>query len=130
MFSINNIPSTTAVFSTYTAFTASAMLVRSVVSEVQTIAGQVIPEQLRKLLLSKLGSLCSNPSSQMTLLINEYDGYCVNELYEASETYLAKKITALMERLKVSKAPRDNKVTVTIHKGEKVFDEYEGIELK
>ncbi|KAK8625600.1 hypothetical protein V6N13_090466 [Hibiscus sabdariffa] len=130
MFFIDNVPSTTSVLSTYTAFTASAMLVRSVVSEVQAITGQLIPEHLRKLLLSKFGGLCSNTSSQMTLLINEYDGYCVNELYEASETYLGTKITASMERLKVSKAPRDNKVTVTIHKGEKVLDVYEGIRLK
>ncbi|KAE8710251.1 putative inactive leucine-rich repeat receptor-like protein kinase [Hibiscus syriacus] len=130
MFSVKNIPSTTSVLSTYTAFTASAMLVRSVVSEVQAIATQLIPEKLRNIVLSKLGSLFSNPSSQMTLLINEYEGYCINELYEASMTYLQTKIVSSMERLKVSKAPRDNKVTVTIHKGEKVLDTYEGIQLK
>ncbi|KAK8567602.1 hypothetical protein V6N13_105560 [Hibiscus sabdariffa] len=130
MYSIKDIPSTTSVLSTYTAFTASAMLVRSVISEVQAITGQLIPEQLKDLILSKLGGLFSKPSSQMTLLINEYDGYCIDELYEASVTYLQTKITASMERLNVSKAPRDNKVTVTIHKGEKVMDTYEGIQLK
>ncbi|KAL4302662.1 hypothetical protein GQ457_10G026530 [Hibiscus cannabinus] len=130
MYSIKGIPSTTSVLSTYTAFTASAMLVRSVISEVQAIAGQLIPEQLKDLILSKLGGLFSKPSSQMTLLINENDGCCIDELYEASITYLQTKITASMERLNVSKAPRDNKVTVTIHKGGKVMDIYEGIQLK
>ncbi|KAE8687942.1 putative inactive leucine-rich repeat receptor-like protein kinase [Hibiscus syriacus] len=129
MFSVKNIPSTTSVLSTYTTFTASAMLARSVVREVQAITAQVIPEQLQNLLLSKLRGFCST-SSQMTLLINEYEGYCLNELYEASTTYLQTKITASMKRLKVSKAPRDNKVTVTIQRGEKVLDMYEGIQLK
>ncbi|KAK8522575.1 hypothetical protein V6N13_115539 [Hibiscus sabdariffa] len=130
MYSIKGIPSTTSVLSTYTAFTASAMLVRSVISEVQAIAGQLIPEQLKDLILSKLGCLFSKPSSQMTLLINENDGCCIDELYEASVTYLQTKITTSMDRLNVSKAPRDNKVTVTIHKGGKVMDIYEGIQLK
>ncbi|KAK5842308.1 hypothetical protein PVK06_004647 [Gossypium arboreum] len=71
MFSLKNIPSTSSILSTYTTFTASAMLIRSVATEVQAIINQLIPEQLRNLLLSKLGGLYSNPSSQMTLLIND-----------------------------------------------------------
>ncbi|GMI87694.1 hypothetical protein like AT3G50940 [Hibiscus trionum] len=130
MYYLKDIPSTTSVLSTYTAFTASAMLVRSVISEVQAISGQLIPNQLKDLLLSKLGGLFSNPSSQMILLINEYDGCFINELYEASVAYLQTKITTSMARLNVSKAPRDSKVTVTIHRGEKVVDIYEGIQLK
>ncbi|MBA0550940.1 hypothetical protein Golob_021847 [Gossypium lobatum] len=130
MFSLKNIPSTSSILSTYTTFTASAMLIRSIATEVQAIINQLIPEQLRNLLLSKLGGLYSNPSSQMTLLINDYDGYSINELYEASHTYLQTKITPSMKRLKVSKAPRDKKVIVNIHKGQKVVDMYEGIQVK
>ncbi|XVE85284.1 hypothetical protein DITRI_Ditri17bG0079400 [Diplodiscus trichospermus] len=105
-------PPTASVLSTYTTFTASAMLVRSVVSEVQAITSQLIPKQLQTMLVSKLGSLCSSPSSQMTLLIDEYDGYSINELYEASEIYLQTKIATSMERLKVSKAPRDKNISI------------------
>ncbi|KAL1186463.1 hypothetical protein V6Z11_A01G179500 [Gossypium hirsutum] len=83
MFSLKNIPSTSSILSTYTTFTASAMLIRSVATEVQAIINQLIPEQLRNLLL-----------------------------------------------LKVSKAPRDKKVIVNIHKGQKVVDMYEGIQVK
>ncbi|XVE85287.1 hypothetical protein DITRI_Ditri17bG0079700 [Diplodiscus trichospermus] len=123
-------PSTASVLSTYTTFTAFAMLVRSVLSEVQAITSQLIPKQLQTLLLSKLGSLCSSPSSQMTLLIDEYHGYSINELYEASEIYLQTKIATSMERLKVSKAPRDKNISITINRGEKVIDMFEGIQLK
>ncbi|KAK6242253.1 hypothetical protein SCA6_007642 [Theobroma cacao] len=130
MFSLKSIPSTTSVLSTYTTFTASAMLVRGVVSEVQAVTSQIIPKQLQTILLSKLGGLFSNPPSQMTLLIDESNGFSINELYEASEIYLQNKITTSMDRLKVSKAPRDKKIAVTINKGEKVIDIFEGIQLK
>ncbi|OMO88247.1 hypothetical protein COLO4_20349 [Corchorus olitorius] len=106
------------------------MLVRGVINEVQAITSQLIPTQLQAFLLSKLGGLYSNRSSQMTLLIDEYNGYSINELYEASEIYLQTKITPSMQRLKVSKGPRDKKVAVTIEKGEEVIDVFEEIQLK
>ncbi|KAK8625602.1 hypothetical protein V6N13_090468 [Hibiscus sabdariffa] len=130
MFSPHNIPSASSVLSTYTAFTASAMLVRGVITEVQAMISQLIPERLRNLVLSKLGGLFLNLCSQMTLVIHEYEGYSLNELYHASETYLQTKISASMERVRGFKSPRDQEVTVTIHKGEKILDVYEGIELK
>ncbi|KAK6281388.1 hypothetical protein POUND7_015213 [Theobroma cacao] len=80
MFSLKSIPSTTSVLSTYTTITASAMLVRGVVSEVQAVTSQIIPKQLQTILLSKLGGLFSNPPSQMTLLIDESNGFSINEL--------------------------------------------------
>ncbi|KAK6252348.1 hypothetical protein QUC31_014068 [Theobroma cacao] len=129
MFSLKSIPSATSVLSTYSTFTALAMLVRSVVSDVKAIISQLIPERLQTILLSKLG-LFSNPSSQMTLLIDESDGFSINELYEASETYIRTKITTSMRMLKASKAPRDKTITVTVNKGEKVIDIFEGIQLK
>ncbi|OMO60448.1 ATPase, AAA-type, core [Corchorus capsularis] len=130
MFSVKSIPSTTSVLSTYNTFTATTMLVRGVVSEVQAMASQLIPKRLQALLLSKIAGLYPNLGSQMTLLIDEYNGYSINELYEASQTYLQTKITPSMERLKVTKGPRDKKVAVTMAKGEKVIDLFEGIQLK
>ncbi|OMO60449.1 hypothetical protein CCACVL1_24140 [Corchorus capsularis] len=109
------------------------MLVRGVISEVQAITSQLIPTQLQAFLLSKLGGLInySNRSSQMTtLLVDEYDGYSMNELYEASQIYLQTKITPSIERLKVSKGPKDKKVAVTIKKGDEVIDLFEGIQVK
>ncbi|OMO88246.1 hypothetical protein COLO4_20348 [Corchorus olitorius] len=131
MFTLKTIPSTATVLSAYTTFTATVMLIRGVVSEVRAIISQLIPTQLQAFLLSKLGLLFSNrPSSRMTLLIDEYDGYSMNELYEASEIYLQTKITPSMERLRVSKGPRDKKVAVIIEQGETVIDVFEDIQLK
>lgn len=120
-------PSATSVLSTYTAFAASAMLVRTVINEVQTLTSQIIPKQLQTMMLSKLGGLFTNHSSQMTLIIDEYNGFSINQLYEASELYLSTKITASLEKLKVSKTTKEKNMSVTINKGEKISDIFEGI---
>lgn len=127
MFTLSNMPSTTSVLSTYTAFAASAMLVRSVINEVQNIANQLLPEQLREKILEKLGSLMENSSSQLTLVFDEINGLTNNEMFEASEVYLKTKITPSITRIKVSKTPREKDFSLTINKGEKIIDIFEGI---
>ncbi|GMP57674.1 hypothetical protein CsSME_00021658 [Camellia sinensis var. sinensis] len=111
-------PSTTSVLSTYTTFTASAMLVRSVINEVQAITKQVIPQQLHDKILSKMGGLLGNFSSQTILVIDETNGLSINEMFEASEIYLRLKISPSVEQLKVSKAPREKDLCVSINQGE------------
>ncbi|KAG5521868.1 hypothetical protein RHGRI_034182 [Rhododendron griersonianum] len=129
MFSVSNMPSTTSVLSTYTTFAASAMLVKTVLNEVQNLTNQLIPQQLREKILAKLGGLMGNSSSQMTLVIDENNGLPINEMFEASEIYLRTKISPSVLRLKVSKAPRDKTFSITINKGEKIIDTFEDIEV-
>lgn len=122
-------PSTTSVLSTYTTFTASAMLAKTVLNEIQNLTNQLIPQQLQEKILAKLGCLMGNSSSQMTLVIDENNGLAINEMFEASEIFLRKKISPSVLRLKVSKAPRDKTFSVTINKGEKITDTFEDIEV-
>ncbi|KAI8527972.1 hypothetical protein RHMOL_Rhmol12G0115800 [Rhododendron molle] len=129
MFSVSNMPSTTSVLSTYTTFAASAMLVKTVLNEVQNLTNQLIPQQLREKILTKLGDLMGNSSSQMTLVIDENNGLSINEMFEASEIYLRTKISPSVLRLKVSKAPHDKTFSITINKGEKIIDTFEDIEV-
>ena len=130
MFSFTSMPSTTSVLSTYSSFAASAMLLRTVISEVQTMTTQLIPQQLREKLFSKLGGLFGyNFSSQITLIIDEHNGLSINEIYQASDIYLSTIITPSVKHLKVSKAPREKNLSITIDKGEKIIDEFEGIRL-
>ncbi|KAM5568169.1 AAA-ATPase [Rosa sericea] len=131
MFSITSMPSTTSVLSTYTAFAAAAMLIRTVISEVQTMVGQFIPQKLQDKIIATLAGLFGNlPNSQMTLIIDESNGLSINEVYQASELYLSTRITASIDQLKVSKSPRQNNFSVTINKGEKLTDEFEGMQLR
>ncbi|GMY26487.1 AAA-ATPase At3g50940-like [Fagus crenata] len=120
-------PSTTSVLSTYTSFAASAMLLRTVINEVQSMTSQLIPQQLQEKILSRLGGLLGKPSSQMTLIIDESKGISINEIYQASEIYLSTIITPSIEHLKVSKAPHEKNLSITINKGEKIIHEFEGI---
>ncbi|KAJ9709795.1 hypothetical protein PVL29_001314 [Vitis rotundifolia] len=106
------------------------MVVKTMLHEVQTMAKQLIPQPLQDKILSGIGRLLGDPSSQMTLVIDEYNGYAMNQIYEASEIYLQTKISPAVSRLRVSRAPREKNLLVTINKGEKVIDVFEGIQLK
>ncbi|GFS29813.1 P-loop containing nucleoside triphosphate hydrolases superfamily protein [Actinidia rufa] len=129
MFSLSNMPSTTSVLSTYTSFAASAMLVRTVLNEVQNLTYQLIPQQIQQKILARLGGLMGNSSSQMTLIIDENNGLSKNQMFEASEVYLRTKIPPSVVRLKVSKAPREKNFSVTVNKGEKITDAFEDIQV-
>ncbi|KAJ9169353.1 hypothetical protein P3X46_017557 [Hevea brasiliensis] len=128
MFAMPNVPSTTSVLSTYTAFAASAMLVKTMLNEVQAMTSQLIPQKLQQKILSSLGGLFRN-SCQLTLIIEEYNGFSINEIYQASEVYLSTRITPSIDQLKVSKAHREKNLFVTINKGQKIMDVFEGIHL-
>ncbi|KAL5760130.1 hypothetical protein ACOSQ2_018968 [Xanthoceras sorbifolium] len=128
MFSIKEMPSTTSVLSAYTSFTASAMLVKTVINEVQNVTNQIIPKQLRDVISSKLSGLCGN-GSRITLIIEEFNGYSINQLYEAAQIYLRTKIDASLNSLKVSKSPKENNFSLTVNTGEKVVDVFDGVQL-
>lgn len=128
MFDMPSMPSTSSVLSTYTTLAASAMLVKTMLNEVQNMASQLIPQKLQQKLLSRLGGLFRN-SCQLTLIIEEYNGFVINEIYQASEVYLSTRITPYIDQLKVSKAHRDKNLVVTINKGQKIIDVFEEIHL-
>ncbi|KAI9168831.1 hypothetical protein LWI28_002547 [Acer negundo] len=65
----------------------------------------------------------------MTLNIDEFDVYSINQLCEASEIYLRTKINPSLNSLKVSKSPKENNFSLTINKGEKIVDVFEGVQL-
>ncbi|KAL5762350.1 hypothetical protein ACOSP7_018614 [Xanthoceras sorbifolium] len=129
MFSLTSMPSTTSVFSAYTTLTASTMLVRTVLNDVQGLASQLIPKKLQEKILSRLEGLSGKLSSQLTITIDEYKGFSINEIYQDAEMYLSTRITPAIEQLKVSKEQREKDLSVTINKGQKINDTFEGIQL-
>ncbi|XP_059446894.1 AAA-ATPase At3g50940-like [Corylus avellana] len=127
MFSLTRMPSTTSVLSAYTSFAASTMLARTMINEVKTITSQFIPQQLQENFLSRFAGLFGNLSSEMTLIIDEYSGLSINEVFQASEVYLSTRITPSIGQLKVSKTLHEKNLTISINKGEKIIDTFEGI---
>ncbi|XP_059659089.1 AAA-ATPase At3g50940-like [Cornus florida] len=83
-------------------------------------------------ILAKLGGLMWNFSSQMTLVIDEYDEVSsVNEVFEASQIYLHARTTfcSSVQELKVCRTAKEEVLSVRINKVEKIIDTYEGIQL-
>ncbi|KAJ7945531.1 AAA-ATPase [Quillaja saponaria] len=130
MFSLTSMPLESSVFSTYTTIAALAMLLRSLINELRAIAGQFIPQQLQEKIISKVGGLLKSLSSEMTLIIDEYNGLSINEVYQASEVYFSTRITSTNECLKVSKSLLDKNLNVTINKGEQIIDVFDGIKFR
>ncbi|MBA0730798.1 hypothetical protein Golax_020309, partial [Gossypium laxum] len=116
-------PSPSSLFSAYASMTASVMLFRS-------MANDIIPNPIRNYLVTSLGYLFKPRSRLLTLVMEESNGMVRNQVYDASEVYLCTKISPDTERLKVSKTPREKNLTIRLEKGEKIFDLFEGVELK
>ncbi|CAH9132049.1 unnamed protein product [Cuscuta epithymum] len=129
MFSLSDVPSTTAILSIYAAFTTSACLIRSILGEFKTLANQLLPGDLLEKLLSKFGVLICNFSSQTILVIDEKNGYTPNEIFEAAEIYLTTKLKPTAGRLKISKAPSEKSISFIISRDEKIRDSFGGVEL-
>lgn len=130
MYSLINAASTSSVFSAYTTFAASSMLVRTVISDVQNIGSQILPAGVQEKILFKLGGLLgSRLSPQITLVIDEYRGLALNQIYESSEAYLRTKITPSVGQLKAFKGPQDTAISLSMNKGEKIVDVFEGIQV-
>ncbi|CAH9117328.1 unnamed protein product, partial [Cuscuta europaea] len=129
MFSLSDVPSTTAILSAYTAFTATAYLIRTILTELKALANQLLPVDLLEKLSSKFGVLICNFSSQSTLVIDEQNGYTPNEIFEASEIYLRTKLKPAAGWLKIFKAPTDKSISFIISRDEKISDSFGGVEL-
>ncbi|GMP57662.1 hypothetical protein CsSME_00021647 [Camellia sinensis var. sinensis] len=105
--------------------TTLAMLVGTLLHELLTISKTLIPRQV----FDKILSLIQNFHSQTTLIIDEYNGLSVDEMFEALEIYFRPKISPSVERLKISKAPGDEEICVRVNQGEKIMDTFEDVQL-
>ncbi|XP_022741175.1 AAA-ATPase At5g17760-like [Durio zibethinus] len=123
MFSTKEMPSPSSLFSAYASMTASIMLFRSMVND-------LIPYPIRNYLFSTLCYFFKPRSQILTLIIEESNGMARNQVYDASEIYLCTRISPNTKKLKISKTPKDQNLTIRLEKGEKIVDFYEGVELK
>ncbi|KAL8534719.1 hypothetical protein ACS0TY_010670 [Phlomoides rotata] len=123
-------PSAGSMLSAYTTIAASAMLVRTLINELQNVSNQLIPKDLQHKIMSKLGILGANLSPTICVVINETNGVSNNEVFEAAEVYLRTMINPSIKQLKVSKTPRDKTLSVTVDKGEIILDTFDGILLQ
>lgn len=115
MFSPRDMPSPSSIFSAYASMTASIMLLRS-------MANELIPHPIRGYLFNTFRYLIRPRSPTLTLIIEESTGIARNQVYDAAEAYLSTRVSPENERLKISKSPKEKKLTIRLEKGEKVVD--------
>lgn len=116
--------SASSLFAAYASFATSMMMIRSITND-------LLPPQLISFISSIFSYFFSPKSSpQTTLIIRKKSNYCKNQVYEAAEIYLRTKINPSMDRLKVSKTSRQQKVSLSMEKGQEIVDDFQGIHLK
>ncbi|MFS7954874.1 putative ATPase, AAA-type, core, AAA-type ATPase domain-containing protein [Helianthus anomalus] len=77
-----------------------------------------------KTLISTVGSVATT-----AMVIYEFDGVRENEIYNATEIYLATRISHDIHRLKVNKNPSENNLTVAMEINERFTDVYNDVKF-
>ncbi|KAF8406466.1 hypothetical protein HHK36_008553 [Tetracentron sinense] len=111
------------VLSAATSVAATALLIR-------TISNDFIPDEIRDYFSSRLRSLSNHFSSQLTIVVEEFDGLTLNQLFEATDTYLGTKITPSTRRIKVTKPEKEKQLLVTMDRDEVIVDFFQDVQFK
>ncbi|XP_031478214.1 AAA-ATPase At3g50940-like [Nymphaea colorata] len=114
--------SNAATISKIASVAASAMLVRSIVND-------FLPPHFHHFLLSRFCNIFSRFSSRLSMVVEEYNEFAVNRLYEAAEVYLSTRISPSNTRLKVGKQDREKGFLVTMDRGEEIVDVFDGFKI-
>ncbi|KAF8011100.1 hypothetical protein BT93_J1651 [Corymbia citriodora subsp. variegata] len=112
-----------AVLSAAASVTAAAMVVQSMVHT-------IVPGELQGFLFSRIRGLFSRFSKEMAVVVDEYDGFVQNELFEAAQVFLAAKQSSSTTRIRVSKPTKENHFTVAMDRNQALVDTFHGVELK
>ncbi|KAA8528672.1 hypothetical protein F0562_036027 [Nyssa sinensis] len=123
VFSCESMPSSTAVLSAAASLTASAVLFRTIVND-------LVPSEVHDYFFTSLRKLTNRLSSQLTVVIEEFNGLTANQMFEAANVYLGSKISPSMQRIKVNKVEKDEELAVTIDKKEEIVDFFQGVKFK
>ncbi|TKY55847.1 mitochondrial chaperone bcs1 [Spatholobus suberectus] len=110
------------VLSTAASVAATALVIRSV-------ANDLLPPELRSYLTAGLRTALSRFSSDLTMVIDEFDGLVNNQIYEAAETYLGARISPSTRRLKVSKPDTDKTFALAMERDESLTDVFNGVKF-
>ncbi|KAG7565226.1 P-loop containing nucleoside triphosphate hydrolase [Arabidopsis suecica] len=111
------------VLTTAASVAATAMLARSLLQD-------YLPDEVHDYISYGFRSIFGYFSTQMTIIIEEFEGFAHNEVFEAAEAYLATKISPSNKRIKVSKHEKENNYNVTVERNEEVVDTYNGVKFQ
>jgi chaperone BCS1 len=115
-------PNAQTLLSTAATVAATTMLVRS-------IAHDYIPNDIRCYLSSHLHQLSRIFSSRFTVVIEEFQGFSMNQMFGAAEIYLGTIKSSSIQRVRVGKDEKENNLVVTLDRNEEVVDVFENIQV-
>ncbi|MBA0862759.1 hypothetical protein Goshw_012434 [Gossypium schwendimanii] len=119
----NQCPSAKLIFSAAASVAATAMLIRSV-------AKDFVPLELRDYIFFKIKNLILSFRSEITLVIEEFDGLNENLLYKAAELYLEPTIPPHTKRIKLALPKRQGKISFSLESNEEIVDNFNGVQVK
>ncbi|GAB4853876.1 hypothetical protein Ancab_018085 [Ancistrocladus abbreviatus] len=117
------IPNTKTILAGAASAAATAVLIRS-------IANDYLPHELRHYIWSTLRSFFSSLSSEMTLVIEEFDGLSKNRIFEAAELHLETKISPSTRRIRAHMPTKGTQIMISMDKNQEVIDVFNGVKLK
>ncbi|CAI9302293.1 unnamed protein product [Lactuca saligna] len=111
------------VVSTIGSVAAAAMVVRSV-------ARDYLPPEFQDYLHLGFRNFINKFSTQITMVIYEFDGFAENEIYKATEFYLSSRISPQIHRMKLTKRANEKDIKVAMETNEEFTDIYNGVKFK
>ncbi|KAJ6385924.1 hypothetical protein OIU77_028984 [Salix suchowensis] len=117
------IPSAKTMISAAASAAATMMLLRSLVKE-------FLPRELRSYIFYKFKTLINSFSSELTLVVEEYDNLNHNNLFKAAELYLEPIIPPDAKKFKISLPKKESKFSLSLDKYQEIVDTFNGVTLK
>lgn len=127
----NNIVTAKSVLSTLGSVAAAAVVARTIVND-------LLPHEIRDYLVNTIHSILSHRfSSDITMIIEEFDGLESNQIFEAAELYIGSRTktmtsstTTSATRFKVRKPESEKQIHVNVDRDEEIVDEFEGVKFR
>ncbi|XP_010033434.2 AAA-ATPase At3g50940 [Eucalyptus grandis] len=108
----------------------AALSAATSVMVVQSVVRTFMPPEFQGFLFSGIRGFLSRFRSEMTMVIEQYDGYAQNELFRAAQVFLAAKQSPSMTRMRVTKSPKENHFNLAMDRNQKLEDTFHGVKLK
>ncbi|XP_024982065.1 AAA-ATPase At3g50940-like [Cynara cardunculus var. scolymus] len=93
---------------------------------VRSVARDYLPPEFRDYLYLGFRNFINKFSIYLTMVIYEFNGFRDNEIYNATELYVAARMSTDFHRLKVIKNPTQKNITVTMEVNEDFTDTFNG----
>ncbi|ERN09119.1 hypothetical protein AMTR_s00014p00122360 [Amborella trichopoda] len=114
-----SLASTRTIFWTITSAVAAALLVHTIVKE-------YTPPEFHGYISSKMKWLSNHLSSQLCVVIQEFEGLAINKVFNTAEVYLGNKISPSIKRIKVAKSEKEKAFRISMDRNEELVDIFGG----